>query len=582
MAMAERAYFFRPRIGKHYEKGFRGLRTLVLGAYHYCWESNAFRHGCTCRNDCINGRHTERLDEICPIYRNKMDLYDGYYRISSSNIIEIDSYIEGGHCPAYEAFTYYMTGLSGRLLTETERETFWESVAFYNYLQHFLPEAQQFSYKDRKEELDADFPAFAQALQELKPSVIYIWNDAIKDAILANSCKLEGIELKFYANQSIGSTTVWTAVAHYDGQESGPDTNALIAEASVAWFNNAGKKDTARDILQIIMAYRNHEYHPDIVSNISDEISEIIKSRLQPLIYDNDVITELTGIYQQASGLDRIAGLQDMNIRRLTAGPGTIYSNFLYEEALPVTGTIPQWLTLWKSWQAADIGKLDITMTGNDVLLIWIDSEESWPFMLCNKVFSLMRKGGWKMLMLMKSDMDNQYLTIFRDSGNVMAIYEVEDSLLVEFSPDSHSEVMMYPDNICIPYSRFTMLTPSKYPKNKVSRNRFWKFLNNQMKLTDTKLLNVLDKILYDAQNSGTIFAQNINDSLCIRCEDSNSDKTVELIAKIRNAVKNYARQSNSMTYTDIQKMLNTEIPNIRKRISDLKKSKAYRRAAQQ
>ena len=582
MDTAELPYFFRPRVGKNYDDGFRGLKTLVVGAYHYCWESDAMKYGCTYRQACIGERRSREFDRLCPIYRDRMEQHKGYYRISKSNIIEIDSYIEGEHYPAYEAFTYYMTGLSGRLLTEAERETFWESVAFYNYLQHFLPEAQQFSYKDRKEELDDDFPAFAQALQELKPSVIYIWNDAIKDAICANSCKLEEIELKFYANQSIGSTTVWTAVAHYDGQESGQDTDALIAEASVAWFSNSGKKDTARDILQIIMAYRNHEYHPDIVRNISNEISEIIKSRLQPLIYDNDVITALTGIYQQASGLNRIAGLQDLNIRRLTAGTGTIYSNFLYGEALPVTGTIPQWLTLWKSWQAADISKLDITMTEDDVLLIWIDSEEAWPFTLCDKVFSLMRKGGWKMLMLMKSDMDHQYLNIFRDSGNVMAIYEVEDSLLVEFSPDFHSEVMMYPDNMCIPYNRFTMLTPSKYLKNKVSRARFWKFLNNQMKLTDAKLLNVLDKILYDAQNSGTIFAQNINDSLCIRCEDSNSNKTVELIAKIRDAVKNYARQSNSMTYTDIQKMLNIDIPNIRKRISDLKKSKANHRSAQQ
>lgn len=582
MAMAERAYFFRPRIGKHYEKGFRGLRTLVLGAYHYCWESNAFRHGCTCRNDCINGRHTERLDEICPIYRNKMDLYDGYYRISSSNIIEIDSYIEGEHYPAYEAFTYYMTGLSGRLLTEVERETFWESVAFYNYLQHFLPEAQQFSYKDRKEELDADFPAFAYALKELKPSVIYIWNDAIKDAVLSNSGSLDGIQLRFCSSESVGSMTVWTAVVHYTGHDCSIDVDALLAEASVSWFRNAGKKDTARDLLQIVMSYRKHEYQPDIIKDLSGEIQENIRNNLQPVIYDDDVVTALTDIYQQASGVDRIAGLQDENIRSLTQGAGQIYSNFHYGTALPVTGTMPQWLNLWKSWHSADIGRLDTTMTADDILLIWIDSDEPWPLVLCSKVFGMMRKGGWKMLMLMKSDMDHQYLNIFRDSGNVMAIYEVEDSLLVEFSPDFHSEVMMYPDNMCIPYNRFTMLTPSKYLKNKVSRARFWKFLNNQMKLTDAKLLNVLDKILYDAQNSGTIFAQNINDSLCIRCEDSNSDKTVELIAKIRDAVKNYARQSNSMTYTDIQKMLNIDIPNIRKRISDLKKSKANHRSAQQ
>ena len=572
MAMAERAYFFRPRIGKHYEKGFRGLRTLVLGAYHYCWESNAFRHGCTCRNDCINGRHTERLDEICPIYRNKMDQYDGYYRISSSNIIEIDSYIEGEHYPAYEAFTYYMTGLSGRLLTEVERETFWESVAFYNYLQHFLPEAQQFSYKDRKEELDADFPAFAYALKELKPSVIYIWNDAIKDAVLSNSGSLDGIQLRFCSSESVGSMTVWTAVVHYTGHDCSIDVDALLAEASVSWFRNAGKKDTARDLLQIVMSYRKHEYQPDIIKDLSGEIPENIKDNLQPVIYDDDVISTLTDVYQQASGLDRIAGLQDENIRSLTQGAGQIYSNFHYGTALPVTGTMPQWLNLWKSWQAVDICRLDHTMTADDVLLIWINSEESWPFTLCDKVFGMMRKGGWKMLMLMKSDMDSQYLNIFRDSGNVMAIYEAEDSLLVEFSPNFHSDVMMYPDNMCIPYSKFTMLTPSKYPKNKTSRAQFWKFLNTEMKITGEDLLNALDLILYKAQDAGTIFVQKINGVQRIMCRDGNSDATVKLIASIRETVKKYAERSNCLTYDEIQRMLHTDIKNIRKRISDLKK----------
>ena len=33
----EHRYFFRPRVGKDYQDGFMGLRTLVLGAYHYCW-----------------------------------------------------------------------------------------------------------------------------------------------------------------------------------------------------------------------------------------------------------------------------------------------------------------------------------------------------------------------------------------------------------------------------------------------------------------------------------------------------------------------------------------------------------------
>ena len=572
MDTGDLSYFFCPRVGQHYGDGFRGLKTFVVGSYHYCWESNAMKHGCRYRDVCTGEGRSREFDELCPIYRDMMELYNGYYRISKSNIIEIDSYIEGEHYPAYEAFTHHMTGVTGRLLNKAERKAFWENVAFYNYIQHFLPEAQDFSYPDRKEELDADFPAFAQALRELKPSVIYIWNDAIKDAILSNCGSLDGIKLRFCSSESVGSMTVWTAVVHYTGHDCSIDVDALLAEASVSWFRNAGKKDTARDLLQIVMSYRKHEYQPDIIKDLSGEIQENIRDNLQPVIYDDDVVTALTDIYQQASGLDRIAGLQDENIRSLTQGAGQIYSNFHYGAALPVNGTMPQWLNLWKSWHSADIGRLDTTMTADDILLIWIDSDEPWPLVLCSKVFGMMRKGGWKILILMKSNLGGQYFSIFKDSGNVSAIYEAEDSLLVEFSPNFHSDVMMYPDNMCIPYSKFTMLTPSKYPKNKTSRAQFWKFLNREMKITGKDLLNALDLILYNAQGAGTIFVQKINGVQRVMCRDGNSDATVKLIASIRETVKKYAERSNCLTYDEIQRMLHTDIKNIRKRISDLKK----------
>ena len=34
-------YFFRPRKGENYSQGFNGLKTLVVGAYHFCWEAHA-------------------------------------------------------------------------------------------------------------------------------------------------------------------------------------------------------------------------------------------------------------------------------------------------------------------------------------------------------------------------------------------------------------------------------------------------------------------------------------------------------------------------------------------------------------
>ena len=45
----EHRYFFKPRVGKDYQEGFMGLRTLVLGAYHYCWYDK-----CRYFNECVS------------------------------------------------------------------------------------------------------------------------------------------------------------------------------------------------------------------------------------------------------------------------------------------------------------------------------------------------------------------------------------------------------------------------------------------------------------------------------------------------------------------------------------------------
>ena len=108
----EHRYFFKPRVGKDYQDGFMGLRTLVLGAYHYCWYDK-----CRYFKECVT---------------------EEYYRLSNSNVIEIDSYLEGGHCPAYSSFTHRMLGKKSFLGSEA-RASFWERVAFYNWIQHYLP-----------------------------------------------------------------------------------------------------------------------------------------------------------------------------------------------------------------------------------------------------------------------------------------------------------------------------------------------------------------------------------------------------------------------------------------------------------
>jgi hypothetical protein len=87
--------FFQPRIGQHYQEGFRGYRTLVLGVKHHCTLKQ-----CRFYEDCVMQRNCAHYDTICPAYGDRHDL-----RLSQSNQIEIDAFLEEYDC--YPAYSYF-------------------------------------------------------------------------------------------------------------------------------------------------------------------------------------------------------------------------------------------------------------------------------------------------------------------------------------------------------------------------------------------------------------------------------------------------------------------------------------------
>lgn len=566
------SYFFRPRIGKNYWKGFRGYRTFVLGTYHFCREWHAMRYHCNHYEQCVREGRSREFNETCPIYLDRMDLYDGYYRISNSNIIEIDSYIEGERCPSYGEFTRRMTDKSGRLISSEDRENFWESVIFYNYIQHFLPEAEEFSYQDHKEELDADFPAFARVLDKLKPEIIYIWTDAIKDAVLNNRMSLAGIELVPCSREDVGSMSVWTITVKYAREGITSDVNSLLTEASVSWFKNMDKKTIIKEILTEISLYRRHDYNSGFVRHLPADISSAIQEKIQRLTYDDSAIISMTEVYQKLSELgDALASHKD-SISLLTSQAKTVYSTFLYPGAIPVEGIQPEYLSLWKAGQSADLNRLDTTMTSDDILLAWVGDNEKMSLPVCHEIFEIMGKGRWKMALLMRTEDDMFYFKSFKESGYIESIYESQGFLLIIFSPDDNGSVMLYPDSIRKAYSQLTMLTPSKYRKKRATLTVFRKMLQKKYSIYNSSLLDKICLALYNAQDDNIIFVQNnSNGEDEIRCYDDENPKVIRLINDIRQYVAKYASNKNLLTYDKIQQMLNTDIKNIRKRISQIR-----------
>lgn len=205
----DKTYFFRPRVGKYYQDGFNGHRTLVLGQYLYCW-----RRECAYREMCTVQGLSRQLDLLCPLYSDKDDRE--YYRLSNSNLIEVDSYIEGEDYSAFSAFTHRMLGLREHL-SPSVRAGLWDRVAFYNYVQHYFPDPEVFEYDVRKALLDRYFQAFACVLDELRPEVIYVWGDALKKILVERSSELNNAELECVRQFDAGFVSVWIFTAGYDG-----------------------------------------------------------------------------------------------------------------------------------------------------------------------------------------------------------------------------------------------------------------------------------------------------------------------------------------------------------------------------
>lgn len=170
MVMADTGYFFRPWKGAQYEKGWKGLRTLVVGVAHICTLS------CPHHVKCGNPGTVKDMDRRCPVYDGK----DEYYSLSNSNDIEIQSFIDGeARYPAYSAFTYYMTKKRDTLPSETKAE-FWNSVAFTNFLQYFLDNDElDCLEKVPVQTISGAFHAFCQVCEGLKPQVIFAWNPKV-------------------------------------------------------------------------------------------------------------------------------------------------------------------------------------------------------------------------------------------------------------------------------------------------------------------------------------------------------------------------------------------------------------------
>lgn len=398
--------FFQPRIGLHYQEGFKGYRTLVLGVKHHC----TLRQ-CRYYDDCVKQRNFACYDEICPAYNNRQDLC-----LSQSNRIEIDAFLEEyDRYPAYSYFTKLMLGKSDDC-TEAEKTAFWEQVAFANYLQYFCPSPQVPEYKDDGVDYrHEDWEAFRELLDALQPEVLLVWNSALKT--LLDSMIAVG-EIKGLTHfDDFHSETL--TINRYLYKVKAKDTPEILFKAFQREFGaDLNDSETARLMLNVLQKARFRQFEPATDLELSSAMLEWVSGN----IWDEALTHYLVGLLQK--DLDVLIKPFESEIKRVAKGcrvASSFMLDFMETQAINLVDVQQElsWFGLGKTCQPENA----------DVAIVYL-SDINDAFKLLLK--SVNANGLESVLALVKVANSDQLLPDVVANEGLCRITEKGDALLLE------------------------------------------------------------------------------------------------------------------------------------------------------
>ena len=262
---SEDGFFFVPWIGRNYKEGLKGKKVLVVGASHYCnnsnicihqakkcsnsYDKNKCRLGCKYFQECTSGKTKDYNDKCAWMKESYSTDYVALCKsicdkIGDSNMIseKLNSTTLGEICnfldPNYEdnvsytRFTDFCTRYFYKELTNEidSKNNFWSHIAFVNYAQNFQPASTGNKFKK------SDFGAFKKYLEVLKPDIVIVWGCALGGELEKQEFKKEA---KFYgydwANKGI------QFVNSYHPSYGGFEDNGRLKEALDKAFQEASK-----------------------------------------------------------------------------------------------------------------------------------------------------------------------------------------------------------------------------------------------------------------------------------------------------------------------------------------------------
>ena len=415
-AVKTKLMFFQPRIGQHYREGFKGYRTLVLGVKHHC-----ILKQCPFYEDCVIHRNCASYDANCPAYGDRRDL-----RLSLSNQIEIDAFLEEyDRYPTYSYFTKLMLGKTDDC-TEAEKTSFWEQVAFANYLQYFCPSPQVPEYEEegliyRSE----DWEAFQELLDTLQPEVLLVWNAALKT--LLDKKNAEGAIKGLSHFDDFCSETLTINRYLYKVQPK-KTPKELFADFQLA-FCLDDEATAARLMLNALQKARYRQFVPPEDLKLTSEMVETA----QPNIWDNELMSFLIGKLPAKQDLNKLVGAFEPQLKELVKG-FRYASSFPLEiadtKAIEVGGSLPElsWFDLGKVGSFDDVEVAFLYLTdANDTLKTCLKA------LAGNKLCCVV-------LLLDVKDSDKLLLDVVGCSS-LSSIVEKGQALLLQFDGEIHEKV---------------------------------------------------------------------------------------------------------------------------------------------